>query len=222
MHLIITGASKGIGLELLKFGLKNKHNVLAVVRHPELSEELKELEKKYHNLQILNLDLNQENAHVIIANAVKDWPCVDVIINNAGVYLDDDTLSDFEKSYLINTLKPYFITKSLLPALKKSKRPVALQITSQMGSIADNTSGGSHSYRASKAALNMIFKGLSIEEKWLIVYLIHPGWVQTRMGGTNAPVKVEESASGIWNILESAKLSDSGIFKNYLGEKLPW
>jgi short-subunit dehydrogenase len=97
MHLIISGASKGIGLELLKLGPKNKHNVLAVARYPELSEELKELEKKYHNLQILNLDLNQEDPHVVLANSVKDLPCVDMIINNAGVYLDDDPLSNFEK-----------------------------------------------------------------------------------------------------------------------------
>lgn len=90
-----------------------------------------------------------------------------------------------------------------------------------MGPIADGTSGGSQSYRASKAALNMIFQGLSLLEKWPIVYLIHPGWMQTRMGGTNPPVKVKDLASGIWIILESDKLSDSGILKTIWAENFP-
>lgn len=117
---------------------------------------------------------------------------------------------------------PLLITKSLLPKLKESKRPVALEITSQMGSIADNTSGGSYSYRASKAAMNMLFKSLSVDEKWLTTLLVHPGWVQTRMGGEKAPTTPRESAKGIWNLIDKAHPSQSGSFLTFRGESLPW
>lgn len=222
MYIVITGASKGIGLELTRQGLKKGHHVLAVVRNFSLADELQSLRKEFKALEILDIDLKASDAQDEIAAKVSSWPCVDALINNAGIYLDDTSISNFEESFLVNTVKPFFITQALMPSLKKSERPVSLQITSQMGSIEDNSSGGSHSYRASKAALNMIFKGISIEENWLISLNVHPGWVKTRMGGLNAPVSPHDSAAGIWKILESAKKSDSGSFVNYLGKKLPW
>jgi NAD(P)-dependent dehydrogenase (short-subunit alcohol dehydrogenase family) len=91
-----------------------------------------------------------------------------------------------------------------------------------MGSISDNNSGGAVSYRASKAALNMMIKSLSIDEKWLTSLLFHPGWVKTNMGSENAPTEKDESASGLIKLIHSSGIKDTGSFRNFQGEPLPW
>lgn len=222
MYIFVTGASRGIGLEITRLGLVKGHHVMAAARNPEKASELMKLKAQYPALEILSLDLFEKKASDIVKEGVSHWPMVDAVVNNAGIYLEDETLEDFEESFLINSIKPLFITRALVDKLKKSQRPLSVQISSQMGSLHDNVSGGSYSYRSSKAALNMLFKGVSIDEKWLISLLIHPGWVKTRMGGEAAPTTPQDSAQGIWKLMESAKLSDSGTFRNYLGETLPW
>ncbi len=222
MYVVITGTSRGIGLELTKYALSKGHHVLAIARKPEASSSLVELQRSNIKLELMTLDLLDKDAHNLIAKRVGSWPQVDVLINNAGIFEKDQTIEDFEKSFLTNSIKPFFITRALLPLLKKSKQPVSLQITSMMGSITDNTSGGSYSYRASKAALNILFKSFSIDEKWLISLLVHPGWVQTRMGGESAPVSVQDSAQGIWKLIDEAKLSQSGSFMTYRGQTIAW
>ncbi|HXH74241.1 MAG TPA: SDR family oxidoreductase [Bacteriovoracaceae bacterium] len=222
MNVVITGTSRGIGLELTRHALIKGHKVLAIARKPQDSHELMQLKNESKNLILLQLDLDVENAEQKIAQAVKDWSCVDVLINNAGIYSDDKSRKDFELSFLTNSIMPLFVTRALLPMLKKSSRPVSLQITSQMGSIQDNTSGGSYSYRASKSALNMFFKCLSIDETWLISLLVHPGWVKTRMGGNGAPLSAVDSSAGIWKLIENADAGQNGSFLNYRGEKIPW
>ena len=95
-------------------------------------------------------------------------------------------------------------------------------MTSMMGSIADNTSGGSYAYRASKAALNMINKSLSVDNSWLTTVVVHPGWVKTDMGGAGAPVEPRASALGIWKLVRGLKMKDSGHFFDFHGKELPW
>ncbi len=221
MYVVITGASRGIGLELTRLALSKGHHVLAVARHPEESSDLKTLIDNKH-LKVLKLDLLDSQAPGRIADAIKDWPCLDIVINNAGIYDNALTVEAFEKSFLTNSIKPFFVTQALFPFLKKSKHPVSVQITSQMGSLTDNTSGSAYSYRASKAALNMLFKSMAIDENWLITLQLHPGWVQTRMGGENAPVTPHESAEGIWRMAEKAEPSQSGKFYTFRGEAIPW
>lgn len=222
MNVVITGTSRGIGLELTRVALAKGHKVLAVARRPQESEHLMKLKQDSKDLSLLELDLDEEHSEQKISLAVKDWPCVDVLINNAGIYMEDKQRKDFERSFLTNSIMPLFVTRALISKLREAKRPISLQITSQMGSIADNASGGSYSYRASKAALNMFFKGLSLDEQWLISLLVHPGWVKTRMGGNEAPLAASESAAGIWKIIEDATLDQSGSFLNYHGKILPW
>lgn len=222
MYIVITGTSRGIGLELTRLALEEGHNVLAIARKPEESQELMNLKHNFKTLEVLALDLLKSDSQDIIASKVSSWPQVDVVINNAGVLLGDETMKDFELSFLTNSIKPLFITKSLIPKLKKSSRPLSLQISSLMGSIEDNTSGGNYSYRASKTALNMLFKCLSADESWLTSVLVHPGWVKTRMGGQGAPTSVAESAGGIWKIVQEAKPAHNGKFITYKQETLPW
>lgn len=223
MYVVITGTSRGIGLELLRQGLESGHHILGIARRPEESLELQKLKKNYStHCELLALDLLQDGAELKISEAIRNWPRVDVLINNAGIYEEDNSIKDFEKTFLTNTIKPFFLTRALFEKFKISERPLSLQITSQMGSLGDNHSGGSYSYRASKAALNMLYKSLSIDEKWLISLQVHPGWVQTRMGGNGAPLAPQDSANGIWKLVEKASLSQSGTFVTYRGEKVQW
>jgi NAD(P)-dependent dehydrogenase (short-subunit alcohol dehydrogenase family) len=222
MYVVITGTSRGIGLELTRLALEEGHHVLAIARKPDESADLRNLKKSHSHLTVLAQDILEPDAHVQIAKATDNFPCVDVMINNAGVYRGDETIKEFEESFLTNAIKPYFITRELKKKLKASANPVSLQITSRMGSIEDNSSGGSYSYRASKTALNSLFKSFSIDEKWLTSILVHPGWVQTRMGGSGATTSTHDSAAGIWKIIREAKPSQSGSFVNFKGEGLPW
>lgn len=222
MNVVLTGVSRGIGLALTKIGLENGHSIIGFSRQPQKSEELLALKERYpEKLHFYPLDLSEKDAISKLVSLVN-WDTVDIVFNNAGIYRDDDSFEDFEASFKINAITPFFITRSLLTKMHKSSRPVSVQITSLMGSIAENSSGGSYSYRASKTALNMLFKSLTIDESWLISLLIHPGWVKTNMGGTTAPTLPEDSASGIWRLVENAEQSDSGCFQDYRGNILPW
>ena len=222
MNVVITGASRGIGLELTRFALQKGYRVLAQARTPSNSEDLLKLKSEFSDLELFFQDLEVLDFHLNLSNSISGWSHLDILINNAGVYLDDESIDDFQKSYLINAIKPFFITRAVLDKLKKSKNPRSIQITSQMGSIADNTSGGSYSYRSSKSALNMLFKSLSVDEPWLNSLLIHPGWVKTRMGGENAPLAPVVSAAGIWKVIHSIESTHNGTFVNYLGQKISW
>jgi NAD(P)-dependent dehydrogenase (short-subunit alcohol dehydrogenase family) len=223
MKIVITGTSRGIGLALASQALSAGHHVLAVARQPENSPDLQELKKKAGaSLTIVKADVADAAAPATIARAVESWPCVDLLINNAGIYAETETVEDFLESFRVNSIAPLLIVRALQPKLEKSKQPKLIQITSLMGSIADNNSGGSYAYRASKAALNMITKSLAQDEKWLTCAVIHPGWVQTRMGGPDAPISTEESARGIWQVIQRLTPADSGIFVDYEGDRLPW
>jgi NAD(P)-dependent dehydrogenase (short-subunit alcohol dehydrogenase family) len=221
VYIVITGTSRGIGFELTQLALQEGHQVLAVARNPTESP-LSGLQSQYPELQILSLDITDKNAHQSLEKALSGWPQVDLLINNAGVFLEDKKVEDFERSFLVNSISPFFLTRSLIPWLKKSSRPMSVQLSSMMGSIGDNSSGGSYSYRASKTALNMLFKSLAVDEKWLICLQLHPGWVQTKMGGQHAPTTVKESAKGLWRVMQTADQSLSGSFMTYQGQTLPW
>lgn len=222
MNIFITGTSQGIGLELTKQALTQGHEVMALARNPEGSEGLMTLKKTFDNLHILKLDLDQKDAPEKIWESLKNWKSLDLVINNAGIYEKDETPEQFHKSFQTNTITPYFVTKALLPLLQKSSHPKNINISSQMGSIEDNRSGSAYSYRASKAALNMIIKGLSVDYDWLTSIVVHPGWVQTRMGGKEAPTQIHDSVSGLWELINGLKKDQSGLFFDYRGHKLPW
>jgi len=223
MNIVITGTSRGIGLELTTLALAKSHHVIAVVRHPEKSEALQALKKKYQgHLQFCEVDLRSENLTQELKNKTTSWSHIDILINNAGVFRKDETLNDFIESFQVNSVVPFFVTKALLPLLKKSTEPKVAHITSLMGSIQDNNSGGYYSYRSSKAALNMINKSLTIDHPELCSIVIHPGWVQTDMGGQQAPLKPKDSAEGIWSVIETSNKAQSGQFFDYSGKQLPW
>ncbi len=222
MKILITGVSKGIGLALTEEALKKGYEVYGVARRPEESSQLVQLQKQFDKLIVIKCDLTDENAAEKLVLGLKDCKALDLVINNAGIYEKEETKEAFMKSFEMNAYIPFMVTDTLLPKLRVGEKPKVIHITSLMGSIADNSSGDSYAYRASKSALNMIHKCLSLDHKWLVSAAIHPGWVQTSMGGDGAPVTPEVSSRGIWKVIENLNLAESGCFKDYQGRNLPW
>lgn len=202
MKVVITGTSRGIGSELARIAKQAGHDVLAVDRKV--------------------VDLRDPEAAAKIGEMCKPWGVVDILVNNAGIYRKGTSREDFQESFLVNSIVPFEITQALALYLKKSTHPRVVHITSLMGSIADNGSGGSYAYRASKSALNMINKCLTVDCPWLTTQVIHPGWVQTDMGGEGAPTPITESAQGIWLQIEKLDKAASGGFIDFRGQELPW
>jgi len=226
-HLVITGANRGIGLGLTKEFLKLGWSVTAIVR--KQSAELKEAALEFK--QRFNLVLGDVSDDNSISQAAQSLSgkTIDVLVNNAGVLEGSDqqglqaaNTQDLLHSFNVNAIGPLRVTRALLPHLQKSSSPVVANITSKMGSIQDNTSGGYYGYRMSKAALNMFHRSFSHDFPKVITLTLHPGWVQTDMGGKQAPLTVQESVQGLTRILTTASLAVRGKFLNYDGSELPW
>jgi NAD(P)-dependent dehydrogenase (short-subunit alcohol dehydrogenase family) len=223
MRVVITGTSRGIGLELTKQALERGDHVLALARDPGGSAGLQKLAKEYPQLlSTAAIDVIDPELKPKLEAALKSWPHVDTLINNAGIFQQGTKREDFMKSFAVNSVAPFEIASAVLPWLKKSASARVVNVTSLMGSIDDNGSGGYYAYRASKSALNMINKSLSKDQPWLTTIVIHPGWVQTDMGGSGAPVGVPESAQGIWSVTQKLKPENSGQFFDFRGKQLPW
>ena len=226
---VVTGANRGIGLELVAQLVAQGHHVLATARQPERAEALSALTSAHPGqLEILALDVSDPASITAFGQAVGDRP-VDVLINNAGVLLRGGGPGelDYEKielTFRINTLGPLRVTEALLPALRAAAQPVIANITSQMGSIADNTSGGAYSYRISKAALNMAIRSLSLDlgRQGMVALVLHPGWVQTDMGGPNAKITTAQSVTGMLSTIQRATAEHAGKFWSWDGTELPW
>lgn len=226
--ILITGAGRGIGIEMTKQLLEAGNHVIAWARSPQKSTLLSQLKSQYpQKLEIYPIDITSDAQVSEFLRQHTEKKPIDILINNAGIYGEDrdfETLSlnDVLHTIETNSLGPMRVTKALLPFLQMSTNPKVIHITSLMGSIEDNESGGSYGYRMSKAALNMFHKSFSIDYSNIISLVIHPGWVKTDMGGPNAPTTPCESVQGILKIISAAKKSDSGKFISYSGEILPW
>jgi NAD(P)-dependent dehydrogenase (short-subunit alcohol dehydrogenase family) len=232
MNILITGASRGIGRELAEQFLKqnSSNRVIALSTHPE---RLMDLHAQYGaRLIATDISVSKETAKAEIKKLFESGELkgqgLDLLINNAGAYPKEP--EDFERigiEYLqegfeINTYAAFRTTQACLPLMKKSKKPMIVSISSLMGSIADNSSGGSYAYRMSKAALNMFNKCLSVEYPEMVAVVMHPGWVQTDMGGKQAPTTVVQSAEGIVTVIGKLTTADTGKFFDYEGDELKY
>lgn len=221
--ILITGTSRGLGEELAKqFSYKN-WNVIAGIRN----NNGKKFESVSKNFIRVQLDVNKSNDIKNLVNLIGENR-LDAIINNAGIYFKDKlesiSIKNMIEMYKINTIAPLIISQNFLHCISKSKIKIIAVITSRMGSFGNSTGGESYGYRASKAAANMVVKTMSLdlESHGIKILALHPGWVQTEMGGNNAIISVAESASGIKEIIINSSNFKNGGYYNYKGEKLEW
>lgn len=217
--VVITGANRGVGLALAEQYHHAGWRVIGVCR--ESSDALEATAERV----IEGIDVTQPESVAALANALQD-ETLDVLINNAGL-LQDESLGSLDFDSIrtqmeINAYAPLRVCEALLPRLKKGSK--IANITSRMGSIADNDSGGRYGYRASKAALNAFGKSLAMDLKPqdIAVAQLHPGYVQTRMVNFGGHISPLEAAAGIIARIEALTLENSGSFWHSNGELLPW
>jgi NAD(P)-dependent dehydrogenase (short-subunit alcohol dehydrogenase family) len=225
MRSVVTGANRGIGLELTRQLLARGDQVEAGAREPSRAEALSQLAATADGrLRVHGLDIADDASVRSFALAVGALP-LQLLINNAGVMgqrgapLADLDIDSVVRTFSVNAVGPLRVTQALLPALRAGKAKV-VNITSTMGSIADNRSGGSMDYRLSKAALNMLSRNLAHElaPDGITVISLHPGWVQTDMGGTRAPLPVEAAVRALLLVIDRLRPEDSGGFFNQRGQ----
>jgi len=215
--VLITGANRGIGLEFARQYSADGWDVVATVR--ESSADLDSL-----GVRVEQLDMSELNA---VAGFGKRLDTLDLLIANAGTYGPRSPQSGQEgqewlETFAVNTVAPYLLAQSVLP-LVAANRGKLVAITSKMGSIEDNGSGGYIAYRSSKSALNMAWRSLAVDNRGkAICAVLHPGWVQTRMGGRSAPLEPEDSVAGMRKVIEGLGSAQSGGFFSYDGSEIPW
>jgi len=225
---LVTGASRGIGLEMVKQLLSAGCNVVGACRNPDGARDLWEVESDYKTrFRLLKIDVSDASSIEAAAKAISALP-IDVLVNNAGILRGAEeglmTLSfdDVLKSFLINTVGPMRVTKAFMPNLRLATNPKIINITSKMGSIEDNKGGGYYGYRMSKTALNMFNSCLKSEFRDIISVVLHPGWVKTEMGGPSAPTDPYDSVKGLLSVIHKFEMSDSGKFMDFCGQEIKW
>lgn len=229
--ILITGANRGIGLELTKQYAMNNWRVLACSRQPEKSTALNNLAAEYPaQITIYVLDVaNHEQIDQLSQELSNET--IDLLLNNAGIYpssaRDDFGNTNYDawaKAFHVNSMAPLKMAESFISQVSRSDLKTIATITSKMGSIGDNQRGGSYVYRSSKAAVNIVVKSLAVDLKsiGITAVLLHPGWVRTDMGGPNGLISTEESVTGMRQVLDNLTPADSGKFYAFDGQIIPW
>ena len=231
--LLITGTNRGIGLEMVRqYAQQSDNRIFATARQtsPELTALIDQ-----HPAQITFIPLevtDQAQIENVVAEISRATSSLDILINNAGMRPDKQTRDllptvtpeSMLEAFTTNSIAPLMITRSLLPLLQKAPQPRVINVSTQVGSMQWKVGGGSYGYASSKAALNMVTRCLAadLREMNIMVITLHPGWVQTDMGGEEAPLTPQESVAQIINLVGHLTLEDSGKFYKWNGEIHPW
>ena len=231
--ILVTGASRGIGLEWTRQCLDRGHRLLATCRNPDNAEGLLKLRESHADLlNVLPLDVEDEgSATRLFSELEKKSESIDLLFNNAGIIDWEDMLSvsldSMEKIYKVNVVGALLVLRAAVPCLRRSANPVVVNVSSRLGSIElrGNTQlGGAMAYQCSKAALNMLTKQASIDLApfGITVLSQSPGWVRTDMGGSEAKFSVEESVTNMLGHLGDAGPTLNGKFLGEDGVELSW
>ena len=233
--VMVTGANRGIGYEHVAQYAQKKWNVIACARQPEKAIELLQLQDKYganfiiEELEVTNHkqvdDLSQKHSNTTI----------DILINNAGTggpegmpgamdyqKIDNMNYQIWRDILEVNLLAPFKVATSFHKQISISDKKTLIMMSSDLGSVSQNTFGGLYSYRASKSALNIVAKGMSNEWKDIIVVALAPGWCRTYLGGAEAEIDPMDSVEDQQKMFESLTESDSGKFLDRFGNEVPW
>lgn len=216
-NILINGTNRGIGLALVKKFISEGHDVYAVCR--ATSDELKATKATV----IEGVDVTDEQS---IEPLLEKIPHIDILINNAGILssdnLDNLNFDSITEQFIVNTLGPLKFVTALLPKLTKGSK-IGI-VSSKMGSISDNTSGGYYGYRISKCGVNIMAKSLSedLKEQGIAVLILHPGFVRTDMTGMQGLIDTPESAEGLYKIMTEKSIKETGTFWHTNGENINW
>lgn len=215
-NILITGANRGLGLEFARAYRSDGWDVIATAR--QSSPELDALGVRVETLDMRDLDA--------VAEFGARIDTLDLLIANAGTYGPRSVTSaedghGWSETFAVNTIAPFLLAQSVLKQVASAGGKL-IAISTKMGSIADNSSGGFIAYRSSKAALNAAWRSLAIDNPEVVCAVLHPGWVKTRMGGASAPLEPEQSIAGMRRVIEGLGSEQSGGFFNYDGSVIPW
>ena len=228
--ILITGANRGIGLELVRQYTIHGARVHACCRNPEQAGALKALEvESSGRVTVHSLDVGRDEDIRRLVEALRG-EAIDILLNNAGIHgpaqqgfgtIDE---AGWMETFRINVVAPYKMAVAFAERVAASRRKVIATMGSLMGSVAENSSGGMYPYRSSKSAVHMVMKSLAIDlrSRGIIAVALHPGWVRTDMGGPQAPLTAAESVAGLRRVLSSLTLEDSGKLWDYQQRVLPW
>jgi len=221
--VLITGANRGIGLELARQYAADGWDVIATARDPKDAAELKKLKARVEALEV-----TEQKQVKALAKKLKDV-AIDVLINNAGMLTGYEAFGKTDtqswlKTLHVNTVAPLQIAEAFVDHVARSEQKKIVSITSGMGSIGRGPEGGAYAYRSSKAGLNMVMATAAndLKARKIVVAVISPGWVKTDMGGPSASITPKTSAEGIRKVIAKLKAKTSGHFFNYSGEEIPW
>lgn len=228
--LLITGANRGLGLELCKQFLQLDWTVHAACRNPDNATRLSVVADKYPDqLTLHTLDVSNHQQIKDLKKKIGEKP-IDVLFNNAGVYAGES--AEFGSSntdvwldaFNINVISPMKMMEAFVDNIASSEMKIIASMSSKMGSISENSSGGSYAYRSTKSALNsvMVCAAHDLKAKGITALILHPGWVRTDMGGPNGELSVEESATNLIKTIGKASIKVSGKFFDIDGSIIPW
>lgn len=220
---LVTGANRGIGLEFARQLSRRGDRVIATAREPRRASELAAL-----GVEVGALDVADGGSVANLARRLSG-EAIDAVIHNAaigtaGPKLDRLAVEDVERHLQVNVLGPLRVTQALLPNLRAGKRRLIAGITSGLGSVSGNTSGGWTAYRISKAALNQLVRSMAADlaSEGFLCIVISPGWVRTDMGGAGATLTPRESVAGMLAVLDRLKPSDTSRFFDERGLEIEW
>jgi NAD(P)-dependent dehydrogenase (short-subunit alcohol dehydrogenase family) len=221
--VLVTGANRGLGLEFVRQYAAAGASVLAACRDPRAATALTAIA----GVEVCELDVGSAASVAALAASLKGR-AVDILVNNAGrlsagrpEHNDPEAVLEM---FRINTLGPLMLSEALVENLASSARRLIVTVSSDLGSLSGNASGGNLGYRVSKAAVNMVMRTLAVELKPrnISCVLLTPGWVRTDMGGSNAPLSPTQSVTGMCRVIERLGLRDTGRWLDHSGQECHW
>jgi NAD(P)-dependent dehydrogenase (short-subunit alcohol dehydrogenase family) len=228
--VLITGANRGLGFEFARQYAAEGWGVYAASRSPAAAAQLRDLAQQAPDrLTVVAIDVTDAESIRTAARQLRDT-AIDVLINNAGISGVGGQVTgkvDYEswaRVLDVNMMGPLRVTEAFVDQLARSERRLVVTITSGMGSLSDNTSGGSIAYRSSKAGVNMVMRSaaLDLAPRGISCVVVNPGWVKTDMGGPGARLTAQQSVAALRRLIETFGPAHSGKFYNYDGREYPW